>query len=71
MGLPIATYLRAHKKEPLTKISILGGILNGVMVIILGMKYGAMGIAIAYASITIITLPFLIKILSRKRREWH
>jgi O-antigen/teichoic acid export membrane protein len=71
IGLPMATYLRAHKREPLTKISILGGILNGVLVILLGFKYGAMGVSIAFALSTIITLPFLIKIFSTKRLEWH
>ena len=71
MGLPIATYLRAHKQEPLTKISIIGGLLSGILVIIFGTKYGAMGIAIAYTASTIITLPFLFKVLVTKQKEWH
>ena len=71
MGLPIATYLRAHKQEPLTKISIIGGLLSGILVIIFGTKYGAMGIAIAYSASTIITLPFLFKVLVTKQKEWH
>ena len=71
MGLPIATYLRAHKQEPLTKISIIGGLLSGILVIIFGTKYGAMGMAIAYSTSTIITLPFLFKVLVTKQKEWH
>jgi len=71
MGLPIATYLRAHKQEPLTQISIIGGLINGISVIFFGIKYGAMGIAIAYSASTIIALPFLFKVFVTKRREWH
>jgi hypothetical protein len=71
MGLPLATYLRAHKKEPLTGISIFGGILNGVMVIVLGIKFGAMGIATGYLLSNLIVLPFLLRIWLNKRREWH
>lgn len=71
MGLPIATYLRAHKKEPLTSVSILGGALNGVMVIILGIKFGAMGIAIGYLFSNLIVFPILLRIWSKKRIEWH
>lgn len=71
MGLPLATYLRAHKKEPLTAISIIGGILNGVIVVILGVKFGAMGIAIGYLFSNLIIFPFLLRIWSKKRREWH
>jgi len=71
MGLPLAMYLRAHKKEPLTGISIFGGILNGIMVIILGAKFGAMGIAIGYLISNLIVFPFLLRIWLIKRREWH
>jgi O-antigen/teichoic acid export membrane protein len=71
MGLPLATYLRAHKKEPLTAISIFGGILNGVMVVILGVKFGAMGIAIGYLISNLIIFPFLLRIWLNKRKKWH
>jgi O-antigen/teichoic acid export membrane protein len=71
MGLPIATYLRAHKKEPLTGISIFGGILNGIMVIVLGVKFGAMGIATGYLLSNMFLFPFLLRIWLKKRREWH
>ena len=71
MGLPIATYLRAHKKEPLTMMSIIGGVVNGIMVIILGSIFGAVGVAIAYTLCTLVTMPFLINIMNKKRREWH
>lgn len=71
MGLPLATYLRAHKREPLTGISIFGGLLNAVIVIVLGIKFGAIGIAIGYLLSNLIVFPFLLRIWFKKRREWH
>jgi O-antigen/teichoic acid export membrane protein len=70
-GLPLAAYLRAHKQEPLTAVSVLTGLLNGLLVIFFGMKYAALGIALAYLTSTSILFPFMLKIFYSKKKEWH
>lgn len=71
VSLPMSTYLRAHKKEPLLALSVIGGLLTGATVIVLGKYYSADGVAIGYLIVTAIVTPFVALIWYRRRGDWH
>jgi O-antigen/teichoic acid export membrane protein len=66
-----ATYLRCHKKEPYTLISLVSGILCSLSTLILGSYHGVLGITFGYMCITIFMLPWCYKVFIKKRAEWH
>lgn len=68
---PVACYLRAHKREPLLSISVIGGILIGLSTFVLGRYYSATGMAIGYLVTFVLTTPFVLFIWYRCRVEWH
>jgi O-antigen/teichoic acid export membrane protein len=70
-GLPMSTYLRAHKKEPLLGLSLVGGMATGIAVIVLGKYSSVEYVALGYLLVMIATLPFLAWIWRVKRAEWH
>ena len=67
----MATYLRAHKKEPLVLLSIANGLFTAILVVILGKLYGANGVAWGYLVVTATVTPFVALIWERRRKEWH
>jgi O-antigen/teichoic acid export membrane protein len=71
VGLPMSTYLRAHKKEPLMTLSIAHGLSTAILVVILGKFYAANGVALGYLITTTIVTPFVALIWYRRRAEWH
>jgi len=67
-----AYYLRAHKKEPFLWTSVAMGILISLTTIVLGKKFGAIGILTGYFCVNLIVgLGIGSWIFSRKRKEWH
>jgi len=70
-SLPMSTYLRAHKKEPLMGLSVIGGVLTGIAVAVLGKYYSADGVAIGYLAVMATVTPFVALIWHRRRAEWH
>jgi Na+-driven multidrug efflux pump len=67
-----STYLRAHKKEPLMLLSLLSGIITALSVIIVGSRWGSLGIAVSYfAMVAFFGLPFGSIIWFRSRNTWH
>jgi O-antigen/teichoic acid export membrane protein len=68
---PMSIYLRAHKREPLMVVSVVGGLLTGVAVVILGKYYSAVGVAVGYLSVMATMTPFVALIWYRRRAEWH
>lgn len=67
-----AVYLRAHKQEPYLVLSIVIGVLVGASTVLLGIKYGVMGIILGYLLVVaLVQLPFGIRIFMQKRKEWH
>jgi len=70
-SLPMSTYLRAHKKEPLLALSVIGGLFTGIAVVVLGKYYSAEGVAIGYLVVTATVTPFVALIWHRRRAEWH
>ena len=71
ISLPFSTYLRAHKQEPLLKISLIGGIINVLLVWYLSIDYSANGAAIAYLMVTILQMPYIYSTWQQKRSDWH
>jgi len=70
-SLPMATYLRAHKQEPLLALSVISGILTMIAVVVLGRYYSAEGVAIGYLAVMVMVIPFVALIWYRRRVEWH
>jgi O-antigen/teichoic acid export membrane protein len=70
-SIPMSTYLRAHKKEPLLTLSLIGGLLTGIAIVVLGKNYSADGVAIGYLAVTATVTPFVAVIWHRRRAEWH
>jgi hypothetical protein len=70
-SLPISTYLRAHKKEPLLGVSIASGVLTGFVVVFAGKYYSAEGVALGYLGVMALVTPFVVLVWQRCRAEWH
>jgi O-antigen/teichoic acid export membrane protein len=68
---PMATYLRAHKKEPLLFISVLLGVLVGLSTWLLGKHYSALGMAAGYLTIYAMIFPMIVFVWQRCRIKWH
>lgn len=70
-SMPMSTYLRSHKKEPLLFLSVLGGLLVGLSTWLLGKYYSALGMAAGYLAIYAIILPMTVLIWRHCRIRWH
>jgi O-antigen/teichoic acid export membrane protein len=67
-----ATYLRCHKKEPLLLQTIIISILCCLSIIILGKKFGLLGIVSGYTFIIAVISPISTYfIFKSKKHEWH
>lgn len=71
LTVPFATYLRIHKKEPLLWVSIGSGVSVGLSTLILGKYYSAVGMGMGFLLINLITVPAVMIIWYRCRRQWH
>jgi hypothetical protein len=68
----IAIYLRAHKREVLTQVAVITGMLMAIAVWQLGMHYGASGAAAAYLMVMAgVAFPMSALIWWRSRLDWH
>ena len=67
----MATYLRAHKREPIVVASVTSCLLTGFLVWLLGSKFGPVGAAGAYASVMAATAIWIAYIWSYCRKVWH
>jgi hypothetical protein len=70
-GLPMSTYLRAHKKEPLLLISVLCGIFTISAIFISAKYYSINMIAIMYFTSILIFTPFIFLVWLRFRKKHH
>ena len=65
-------YLRAHKREPLWLVNAASCALIGLLVWLLGARFGPTGAATGYAAaVAFFVLPSKTYIWMRCRREWH
>jgi len=68
----IASYLLAHKRNPMLPVAIIGNSLIGVAVCIFGAKFGPLGAGLGLlAVVAAFVVPLLTAIWWRCRREWH
>jgi hypothetical protein len=68
----MATYFRAHKREVLTLVGLVSGVLCGFLVWTLGSLYGASGAAAASAMVNVlVTVPWTVYLWVYARRQLH
>lgn len=68
---PTSVYLRAHKKEPYMVLSIVAAVMIGLSSLVLGCKFGAIGVTTAYLVSQLILFPWGLAIFLRCRNEWR
>ena len=67
-----AMYLRAHKKEPMMFLSIIGAFLIGLSTFVLGYFFSSMGMIIGFVTITIFYgVPATYILLKRFKQNFH
>jgi O-antigen/teichoic acid export membrane protein len=70
MGISI--YLRAHKREPLAPVYLLTSLVVLALALILGERFGALGVTAGYLGvIAVIQSPLSFLLFRRRRAEWH
>lgn len=67
----LAAYLRAHKREPIVVASVTGCLLTGLLVWLLGSRFGALGAAFGHAVAMLMTASWISYIWWICRRIWH
>jgi O-antigen/teichoic acid export membrane protein len=71
LSLPFSAYLRAHKKEPLLLLSMIGGGSVGLTTFIMGKYFSATAIGLGYLFINMVMTPFVFVIWQLCRMKWH
>jgi len=67
-----ATYLRCHKSEPFMGLQVVSALLVSISTVILGEKFGLLGIVGGYAFITIfVGVIWSYSLFVNKKRQWH
>jgi O-antigen/teichoic acid export membrane protein len=67
----MAAYMRAFKREAMTWVSFTSGVLGGMLIWALGARYGALGAAIAFLTVTaVVALPWTTVVWLHARRAW-
>lgn len=71
-GGALANYLRAHKKEPLMRMTLYSSLLQGFATWYLGKNYGSLGATAGYLAVTtFFTFPYCLLVWIRCKRQWH
>lgn len=70
-SLPMSSYLRAHREEPLFALSIVSAALTGVAVVVLGKYYSVEGVTFGYLAVTATVIPLVALVWYRRRTELH
>jgi O-antigen/teichoic acid export membrane protein len=71
VSTPFSTYLRAHKREPLLVLSIIGGVATGLSTFLLGKYYSVDAVCFGYFSVTVLLCPLVLVIWHTCRKAWH
>ncbi|MDD7985734.1 hypothetical protein PQO01_12305 [Lentisphaera marina] len=71
IGWPFSVYLRAHKKEPLLALSIIGAVLMGLACFLSGLFGDVFIMSICYCIINVLLLPFVFKVWKVCCTQWH
>lgn len=70
MTLPMAAYLRAHKKEPLLGVSVATGLATGGMVLWMG-GHSVAAVGQGYMVVMVLAAGSVCWVWRRRRVEWH
>jgi O-antigen/teichoic acid export membrane protein len=70
-SLPMSSYLRAHRQEPLFALAVVSAALNGIAVVVLGKYYSVEGVTFGYLAVTAMVIPLVALVWYRRRIEWH
>jgi O-antigen/teichoic acid export membrane protein len=72
MVLSLAAYLRAHKKEPLMKMSVVVSLLQAAVTWYCGKNFAALGVTAGFLIINAFVLfPYCFIIWRQCRKDWH
>lgn len=72
IGQCAVAYLRAHKREPVAGLSVVSGLTIGVLVWLLGSRFGSLGAAMAYVTVVaLLIVPYETVLWIRYRAAWH
>ena len=71
ISYPMATYMRAHKKEPLMFLFVCSSGFVCLSNLILGKYFSATGMAWGYFTVNLLALPVISFLWYRNRRLWH
>jgi len=67
-----AIYLRAHKKEPLVRMTVIASLLQGAGTWYLGKHYASLGVTAGFFAVTTcFVFPYVLFVWRRCRQEWH
>lgn len=67
----LTMYLRAHRRDPLLKLSLLTAVACGLSTVFLGSRYGATGMAAGWVVLQCLVLLPDTYVFLRCRKEWH
>jgi hypothetical protein len=67
----ITTYLRAHRKDPLTAAWTVNGLLALAVALVLARAFSAPGVAVGHFVVALVALPLFTFVWLRRRAEWH
>jgi O-antigen/teichoic acid export membrane protein len=68
----LTIYLRAHKREPLTAVFLLGSLAIALLAVLLAPQFGATGVGAAYFAVLVLfELPVSTAVFLRLRGSWH
>jgi len=71
-GLPFSVYLRAHRREPLMVVSLVGSLLIALSTVSTARAWGAQGVAAGYLAISsLLVFPWVTVTWFRCRARWH
>jgi O-antigen/teichoic acid export membrane protein len=70
--LALATYLRAHRKEPLVYVMLITTVLTAITSLLTAAPLGVEGVLLSYLMLLVgFELPLCIAIFRRSRSKWH
>lgn len=71
-GGAFANYLRAHKQEPLMRMTVVTAIIQGAITWYFGKHYASLGVTAGYFLVTaFVSFPYCLLVWKRCRHEWH
>jgi len=67
-----ANYLRAHKQEPLMRMTVTASLIQGCITWYLGKSYGSIGVTSGYFTVTALFIfPYCFLVWNRCKKSWH